>query len=512
MKDNITRKVCLMASLALLSACSGDDGLSEELTPPVPVVRGTEIRVTVGDESAAGTRVWYEEDGRINAYWNEDKSDALMVVYDGIVSEIPMTELNDNKATFSGTLSYNEGNEPEATTPLKCIVKNEHISINASDGTYSYQSGAVTSQDGSLAAATALNVLSATCPYGDGTNIRCGFQYNSCVLKLIVTPPTGTVADTPFTLTYYCTGGDAGIITVNGTTTATTTPLYFGIPAGSYTDQHLVLSIGGKDITYYLSANNRATFKDSRFYQKSVSFANPELTADGVLVAGWDAGTDPWGDGTVITGILGGWSAGSNPWGNGESVIGDGTLGGWGDLHENPWGDNTNSSSSTAGGWNAGTDPWGDNSHTGNTSAGGWSNGGNPWGTGESVDSNSTANGWSSGGDIWGDNSQTGNSTTGGWNSGTDPWGDHPETGGSTANGWTSGSDPWGDGVSAKSGIGGNSVGGWTTAKVARSAGTTGWVAAPASPAPQSTWTITTATPWSARDLLRAPWQKKVKK
>lgn len=205
-----------------------------------------------------------------------------------------MTTLADgagtSSATFEGTISHT--NALTATTPLVCYVKDQNnpsaVTVNA-DGSYTYTSSTLTSQDGTMAGAAKCNLYYGMTHYGDGTHISCNFSVNTSMMKFTV-DASGLTSGSA-TLSYKSNGTTIAAATFTVAADGKNT-VYMAIPAmhltGEQTLQYVSTS-NSIDITATLS-DTQANFAAGQTYSKTIVVLNPSTGAvtapNGAIVCG----------------------------------------------------------------------------------------------------------------------------------------------------------------------------------------------------------------------------------
>ena len=268
MKKNIFKSMLLLLTAGMTVACSSDNDVVEAPVNPGEVLTPITITANYGDPT---TRVGYTESGaNISATW--ETGDKLIVVFNGNVNELPMTDgVGKTTATFSGTIT----GTPKATSMLLCFVKDKNIPDGAvtvsGDGSYTYTDGTFLTQDGTLAGAAKCNLYRGTTEYGDGTNISCNFTVNTSMMKFDVNAPDGVSVGDEATLTYKSDGTEMAKASFTVGSKGLNT-IYLTIPAGSYTgEQKIVFKSGNTEKGITLS-NTKATFAAGQTYSQSVVY------------------------------------------------------------------------------------------------------------------------------------------------------------------------------------------------------------------------------------------------
>lgn len=164
-------KIAFVVLMSLgFTACSNDDIAGEQDVKVYHDENGNYVPITI--EAGYGAYVAVDENGnqpltRVVAgtttgstkiitkqygKWNTDKSDKLIVIFDGKISELPCTSLSSaTVARFSGRLYYSSSTFPTSET-LYFYVKSDYLQVSASSPT-AYTMLNVASQDGTLAEA-----------------------------------------------------------------------------------------------------------------------------------------------------------------------------------------------------------------------------------------------------------------------------------------------------------------------------------------------------------------------
>ena len=270
-----------VASLVMLTAaCSSSDDnmLTDGGKTDAPDALVTPIKITA---NYGTTRVAYTEDGySISATW--DAEDQMYVVYDGKVNLLSLTDgAGTATATFSGTIS----GSPKATSILICYVKDKNnpsaVTVST-NGEYTYQSGAFTGQDGTLAGAAKCNLYYGTATYGTGEDIACSFSVNTSILKFSVRAAKGIKEGDAATLTYKSDGETLAQVSYTVGAKGHNV-IYMAVPAGQYTgEQTLQFESGDADETRTLSAT-KAAFTAGQTYSKGFNFSVNEAAANGIF-------------------------------------------------------------------------------------------------------------------------------------------------------------------------------------------------------------------------------------
>ena len=310
MKKNIFKSMLLLFTAGMMVACSSDNDEVENSVNPDKVLTPITITANYGDPT---TRVAYTESGaNISAKW--ETGDKLIVVFNGKVNELSMTDgAGEKTATFSGTIDVT-GVTPKATSMLLCFVKdakNPSAVTVSGDGSYTYTNGTFLSQDGTMAGAAKCNLYRGTTEYGDGTNISCNFTVNTSMMKFDVNAPDGVSEEASATLTYK--SGDTEMAKAAFTVGSKgLNTIYLTIPAGSYTgEQKIVFKSGSTEKSLTLS-ETKATFAAGQTYSQNAVYrtgyniaglADKQSFVDNRDVT-YGAGAYTIQDGGVITGEL----------------------------------------------------------------------------------------------------------------------------------------------------------------------------------------------------------------